>query len=60
MMRIRLELIFLAILGSLFAYSIVCSLIIPISFTKYFLIEVTLTLMHALYGYRRRSMLKKV
>lgn len=59
MIKIRLELIFLAVLGTLLAYALVDSFIIPISFAKFFLIEVTITVMHALYSHRRKSVIKK-
>jgi hypothetical protein len=59
-MKINLELIFLAILGSVLAYYIIDTVIIQISFIKFFLVELTITLMHALYSYRRRCIIKKV
>jgi len=51
----KLKLVLLALLGSLFGYLIINSVIIPITFWQYFAIEVIVTIFHLLYEQARKK-----
>jgi len=51
----KLKLVLLALLGSLFGYLIINSVIIPITFWQYFAIEVVVTIFHLLYEQVRKK-----
>ena len=50
-------LLVVAILGTVIAYSITDLFIIDISFWKFFLIELTITLMHELYNQAKQQVI---
>ena len=49
----RLHLLFIAILGTLYGYYIINTFVVPMSFAKFFLIEVVITVLHTIYNYSK-------
>jgi len=53
--NVRLHLLFIAVLGSFFGYYIINAFIIPISFAKFLLIEIVITVLHSMYNYSKKK-----
>jgi len=53
----RLYLLVIAILGTFYGYYIINTFVVPMSFAKFFLIEIVITVLHSVYNYTKKQIL---
>jgi hypothetical protein len=59
-MTLKLKIIFIIFVSSLLSYSIINNNIIEITLLQYFFIELTITLVHFIHNYVKKSLIPKI